>query len=819
MATSGQSASAVSGAVQAYAPALAFTRLVVGVDNIRHDVFLSPRWREQASQFLFEQILHHAQIHLHDLYPSDARTRAAAAGEFKRRLGKVLQESLTLAKEHNNIEIDLLARLAIYKWLLGEAQRQFSELNVACKERVEKKGSMHFQDSMASFVLHSRIADCQANRRHVLRGVGDALFQVLEELEETSLRPARMALFGSEFPDFYQVARNRLIFLENPNDAAVHLEHYVMLGYFTNDVDLEERVRDLMAQLLREQGLALPEGDELSRLEQRLEKCGDSLQEVNRRLREAELALAELARPDSAGRKTLRWLSGGSGREGAEAGRAGLEREGKALELQRQQLTREVEELEQKVGFLRQSHATRLAEVLSNPANAERLFGALSPQGTPEPRTESQETLLRELHSQLERAGVLPYILASYHLKSLYKDFCPPLNPQQLKRAVVDRQGWQELETLLDQFPARNFPVEKLEELARRLRRISRTDAETILVRFARDLMRLRRDFLHLQVLNSLLEKIHLVDDEKTRHVSRLNRTLYEFVLPEEQEAGEEHVRAHVVVKADVRDSTRITEELLRRGLNPATHFSFNFYEPVHKLVARYSASKIFIEGDALILGIYETEASRASQRPVAKACLLAKEIVQVCQAYNERAHANDLPALELGLGIAFQDSPPHYWTDGESRIMISAALNDSDRLSSCTRMARKLFGENSSHFSVFLLQGTPAPGLGDEEEEFLLRYNVMGVALNDAGFQKLQQEISLSSTEITADLLGQKEKVTLHHGTVPIGNSFEKLILREARMPRFRLTDRQLADWTSRVYYEVCTHPKLYQQFPEGAA
>src|SRR3990170_3018038 len=774
MATSGQSASAVTGAVQAYAPALAFMRLVVGVDNIRHDVFLSPRWREQASQFLFEQILHHAQIHLHDLYPSDARTRAAAAGEFKRRLGKVLTDSLTLAKEHNNIEIDLLARLAVYKWLLGEMQRQFSELSVACKERVEKKGSLHF--------------------------------------------PARMALFGSEFSDFYQVARNRLIFLENPNDAVVHLEHYVMLGHFTNDVDLEERLRDLMAQLLREQGLALPEGDELSRLEQRLEKCADNLQEVNRRLREAELALAELARPDSAGRKTLRWLGGGSGRQDPEAERGGLEREGKALELQRQQLTREVEELEQKVGFLRQSHATSLAEVLSNPANAERLFGALSPQGTPEPRTESQETLLRELHSQLERAGVLPYILASYHLKSLYKDFCPPLNPQQLKRAVVDRQGWQELETLLDQFPARNFPVEKLEELARRLRRVNRTDAETILVRFARDLMRLRRDFLHLQVLNGLLEKIHLVDDEKTRHVSRLNRTLYQFLLLEEHEAGEEQVRAHVVVKADVRDSTRITEELLRRGLNPATHFSFNFYEPVHKLAARYSASKIFIEGDALILGIYETDTARASQRPVAKACLLAKEIVRVCQAYNERARTNDLPVLELGLGIAFQDSPPHYWTDGESRIMISGALNDSDRLSSCTRMARKLFGDNSSQFSVFLLQGIPAPGM-DEEEEFLLRYNVMGVSLNEAGFQKLQQEISLSSTEITADLLVQKEKVTLHHGTVPIGNSFEKLILREARMPRFRLTDRKLADWTPRVYYEVCTHPKLYEQFAEGAA
>ncbi|MBI4467644.1 MAG: hypothetical protein HY656_09500 [Acidobacteria bacterium] len=811
MATSEQSASAIGSALQAYAPALAFTRLVVGVDNIRHDVFLSPRWREQASQFLFENVLHQAQPHLREIYPSDPRSRSAATGEFKRRLGKVLQEALTRAKEHTNIEIDLLARLGLYKWLLGETQRQFSEISVAGKERIEKKGSLHFQSSMASFVLHSRISEYHSNRRHILRGVGETLFQIFEELEDNNLRPARSALFGSEFADFYQVVRNRLIFLENPNDAVVHLEHYVMLGHFGNDVDLEERVRDVLAQLLREQGLALPEGDELARLEQRLEKTADQLQEVNHRLRELELELEEIARPESAGRRTIRWLSG---RSGADTGidRVGLERNLKALEAQREQLAREVEELEQKVAFLRQTHETRLSEVMSNPANAERLFGGLSAQGTPELRTEAQEALLRQLHMRLERAGMLPYVLASYHLKSIYKDFCPPLNPQQLKRAVVDRQGWQEFETLLDQFPARNFPVEKLEEMARRLRRLSRADTETILVRFVRDLMRLGRDFLHLHLLQSLMEKIHLVEDEKTRHVSQLNRTLYEFVLSEEREAGEEHVRAHVVVKADVRDSSRITEELLRRGLNPATHFSFNFYEPVHKLAARYSASKIFIEGDALILGIYETESNRASQRPVAKACLLAKEIVNVCQAYNERARANDLPVLELGLGIAFQDSPPHYWADGEARIMISAALNESDRLASCTRMARKLVGENSSQFFVFLLQGEPAP---DEEEEFLLRYNIMGVSLNEPGFQKLQQEISLSRTELSVDSLGGKEKVTLHHGTVPIGNSFEKLIVREARIPRFRLPERQVADWTSRTYYEVCVHPKLYERFP----
>lgn len=817
MATPEQTASTISGVVQAYAPSLAFTRLAVGVDNISHDVFLSPRWREQASQYLFEQILHYAQPYLRDLHPSDPRSRGAAAAEFKRRLGKVLQEALTQAKERNNIEIDLLARLAIYKWLVDEMQRQFSKLTVACKERVEKKSSLQFQGSMAAFVLHSRVTEFQLNRRHILRNVGEGLFRLFEELEEKHLRPGRAALFGSEFPDSYQVVRNRQIFLENPNDAVVLLEHYVMLGHFGNDLDRETRVLEVLVQFLREQGLALPEGDERARLEQRLEKSADHLQEVNRRLREAEMELEELTRPESAGRRTLRWLSGRSDEEDS-ATRVSLERNVKVLEAQRQQLAREVEELEHKVAFLRLTHESRVAEVLSNPANAERLFGRLSPQGTPEPRTETQETLLRELYSRLQRAGALQYILASYHLKPIYREFCPPLNPQQLKHALVDRQGWQDLETLLDQFPARNFPIEKLEDMARRLRRLSRNDTETILVRFVGDLMRLRRDVVHMQLLSSLLEKIHLLEEEKTRQLSRMNNTLYEFLLAEEREAVEEQVRGLVVIKADVRDSSRITEELLRRNLNPATHFSFNLYEPVNKLAARYSAFKIFIEGDALILGINETEANRASQRPVAKACLLAREIVRVCQAYNQRARANDLPVLELGLGIAFQDSPPHYLVDGEAKIMISGALNDSDRLSSCTRLARKLMATNSSPFAVYVLQRDLLSGMEDEEES-LLRYNVMGVALNEAGFQKLQQEISLSCTEVSGNLLGKKEKVTLYHGTVPIGQSFEKLILREARVPRVRLADRALADWTPRVYYEVCVAPQLYGQVPSGGS
>jgi len=73
-------------------------------------------------------------------------------------------------------------------------------------------------------------------------------------------------------------------------------------------------------------------------------------------------------------------------------------------------------------------------------------------------------------------------------------------------------------------------------------------------------------------------------------------------------------------------------------------------------------------EGDAIILAIYETEATRATTRGVARACVLAREILAVTQSYNQRANASSLPALELGVGVAFQDSAPSLWTDGDSK-------------------------------------------------------------------------------------------------------------------------------------------------------
>jgi hypothetical protein len=254
-----------------------------------------------------------------------------------------------------------------------------------------------------------------------------------------------------------------------------------------------------------------------------------------------------------------------------------------------------------------------------------------------------------------------------------------------------------------------------------------------------------------------------------------------------------------------------MTQDLLARGLSPASHFSLNLHEPVKKLLDRYAAKKVFIEGDAIVLAIFETEATLTYARAVAKACILSRQILSVCGTYNERAAANDLPAIELGVGVAYQGSAPTYWTDGDSKIMISKALNLSDRLSGCAKLAKRLLTNQTSDFSVFQFLTALEGASSEELDEFLVRYNMNGIELNEEGFQKLSEEISLDSIETKLEMPWGKENVTLFFGEVPMGESVELLVLRKG-FARQLLADGKVGELSSHPYYEVCTSGDLYE-------
>src|SRR6202011_1727477 len=152
------------------------------------------------------------------------------------------------------------------------------------------------------------------------------------------------------------------------------------------------------------------------------------------------------------------------------------------------------------------------------------------------------------------------------------------------------------------------------------------------------DFLRLRREIRDAEHLTACMERINVVTPEQARDLSLLNNRLYECVLQDEVKPQQDNVVSHVIIKADVRGSTKMTQDLLSRGLNPASHFSLYLHEPVKKLLDRYSAKKVFIEGDAIILAIFETEATHTYARAVAKACILSRQILAVCSTYNDRA-------------------------------------------------------------------------------------------------------------------------------------------------------------------------------------
>jgi len=779
--------------------------LAIGVDNIHHDVFLSPKFVQAAREYLFDVIRQSTS----NTYLPGIELRASRGPDgagFRKLLSELLQSSLTQAKYHKNIEIDLLFWMGLLKFLSFEMGNQFANLILEGKEWIRKRGE-HFERSQQAHVIKARLSELQSARKGVIRRVGQQVAQIVSDVEDNVIAKARRALFGEDFVSFYELCKNRLIFLDGGKDDVFFLEHYVLLGNYSRDPDRFEAMDALFQEFLREAGVTPSHDPSHTEAIQAHTALLEAVQAIR-----AEIANLEEQRENT--RKRLdrgdgfftKFLNSGDPAD-LKASLNDLELRLKHQEYKLEELGPQIDAARQKLDFFVKDHAGKLGEYLNEPENAKRLFDA-SFAGEAEAPTRSR--LLSRLLDRLEQREILYHILASYEIRPIAADYCPPVHLQQLRKALVSKEELKQVEQVIKQVPAKKLSLKAIEELSKKIHRYSREEMQAFVLRFASDFLHLRRDLRDAEHLTTCMERVNLVTTEKARELSRLNNRLYECVLPEEARPEQDNVVSHVIIKSDVRGSTRMTQDLLARGLNPASHFSLNLHEPVKKLLDRYSAKKVFIEGDAIILAIFETESTVAYARPVAKACILSRQILTVCNSYNERASDSNLPALELGLGVAFQGSAPTYWTDGDSRIMISKALNLSDRLSGCAKLAKRMLAGQKSHFSVFQFLNSMEGASAEELDEFLVRYNMNGIELNEEGFQKLSEEISLDSIETKLDKPWGKENVILYYGEVPLGESVELLVLRKG-MARQLLPDGKIGAPSTHAYYEVCTSPALY--------
>ncbi|HUS18838.1 MAG TPA: hypothetical protein VMZ25_04265 [Terriglobales bacterium] len=735
-----------------YTPELTLEGLQTGVDNVRTDVYLSPRFNEIARQHLMRLLAKYGNVE--DFLVEDAFSRPINSGpvasgratgfigspkttpppaatqtgkfsvakpiepaDFKKALADLHTTALNRAKNDGNISLDLLARLAIIKYLRAEMLAQFSQLLERCRAKLKSYEGPRNVIAPKGVEMRDRFARLQISKKSVLRKAGLDLFSTLREIEKETLARLRRSLLGDTDAATYDLFLNRLLFTEDGRDDFLNAEFYVMLGNYDRDPD---RFQAML-----------------------------------------EFAIAFV--------KSLNVLP------------AGTSDEDKAID-----------------------------QMLNVPENAQELMAG----GTPDEsnaRGKAQRALLNGWVEFLEREGVMDYVLASYEAVPLLAQYSPPINPQQLKNAIISKTERKRVETLLDEHG--KISPDGLHSAVKKLESAKGHDRAKLAGRYFGDFLRYHRDLRRFEALLSAMDTVNVISNDKLRELSAINNTLYEFMLPEEQKQSDHTVVSHVILKADIRDSTTLTRTLYERGLNPASYFSLNFFDPVNKLLPKYDATKVFIEGDALILALFDREGEQ--NFAVAKTCMLAKEMVQIVRAYNEQSQKQGLPTLELGLGICFQDSAPMYLMDGTHRIMISKALNESDRLSGCSKGARKyLQNAEATPFNVYSFQTVEDKDTGGIPDEFLIRYNIGGIHINGAAFEKLQKEISLKEHMVELAMPYGHQKVKLFSGMVPVGQGiFHKIIVREGHIPHVDFQDYTLKKWTDKNYYEVVINESIYQQ------
>ena len=706
-----------------YVPQLTLQGLVAGVDNLRPDVFLSPRFTEIARVHLANLIEQHGGVEQLLRVPDEnpfgdspygrAHVKDDALPEsdvdyparFKQCLGELQIASLRRAREADDMQLDLLCRVALVNFLRGELGLQFAQVLERCRDNLRKRDERRLE--LQQMVWRDRFVHFQVNKRQVLRRVSRDVLATMNEVERETVASTRHSLFGEREAAAYEVLTNRLLFPDSIHDPFVRAEHYALFGSFDRDPDLFNHVVVLAKRFLKEIGAA----------------TGD-----------------------------------------VEAG-----------------------------------------ALLNVPENAKVLmFSGLDDDSA---RGKVQRTLTAAWMDILENAGVMDYVVAAYETVPILGDYGAVVSPQQLKCALIQKPELRRVEEVLETRDRR--PPDKLHAAVQRVRSAGKVERMRYAARYLIDLSRFHRDVRKMEALERALESVNVLNNERLRQLSEINGTLYEFLLPEEEKPAEQRVRDHIVLKADIRDSTFLTRSLLARGLNPASFFSLNFFEPVNKLLPAYGAEKVFIEGDAVILTLLENEAQRGFG--VARTCVLAREILNIVGAYNSASMENGLPTLEIGIGIAYQNSPPLYLMDGAHRIMISDAINLSDRLSACHKRARSHLQGGNPLFNVFVFQTVDEQAAAGAVEDFLLNYNVGGIQLPRAAFEKLQDEISLEEFTMELPMPWGTDKVRLYRGLVPVSPGvFHPILLREGKAAQVEVRDFRFVRWTAHLYYEVCSSPQL---------
>ncbi|MEW6079965.1 MAG: hypothetical protein AB1724_19310 [Thermodesulfobacteriota bacterium] len=750
-----------NGPLQFYQVQFSLDKLLPGVDNVRYDVNISLSFRNITTQLVDSLITAEVKALGGRLIGQKALKIDTDWSEFQKFFAEVMLSAVNRAKQSHELQIVSLAQAAITQMCREIIQTQFGNLVQHYRQQIRKHEVSHSHDLNYLFLAKEELGLLQQNRLRISSRVARELMKNILESWERDIHKSYIANFGDSFSVPREFFFNPVLFVNGAINDFFMLREYVLLGHRTGDPLRYDALLAMLKQFLartlpREQNAAAP---------------------------------PSTGRPDQPSDQTPTII-------GEQEISAEMDRELDAILC----CVTNIDLLFDYSGTMERWEKKNRGKPSEEDGDRIRKISM------------AQKQRLIDFYESCRRAGLLDPIMAFYGMQPILSGYCPPLLPHDVLNFFVSKGERKKILEKLKRLKSRsgyNVSIKPLLRAARWYRVVRKSKRLDYLLSFLRGFATFHRDFCNFSLISENLQWVNLLNDDKRINLSRVNRTLYEFLRPEEQAPESRPIRNHVIIKADVRGSTEITSQLTEKKLNPASYFSLNFFDPINEILPDYNATKVFIEGDALILSIVEKENTPEGWYAVARACGLAIRILRIVKQYNEKSRQHQLPVLEQGIGICFLDSPPTFLFDGDNRIMISWAINRADRLSSCHKGLRKYLEKKTDIFNLFVFMSSLAGGAAEDAK--YLRYNVNGIELDGFAFKKLSREIDLKQLVLSIPEVS-KGKISVYTGIFPTqSGQYQRIIVREAMIPKIHPETFRLEGMSSEKYYEVCTSQLIY--------
>ena len=750
-------------------PNIGLEQFHTGIDNTHIDIAINSAFTLNAEE-LIRRMINEVLAH-YGLGPAGHEPNNTDLEQFRLAYQETVEVAIDQAREQKQPALISLLTLAMTKYLLNMVSEQIEQK----RGRLQiTQGTETTQSRGKNLEIHDRLVSLAKIEPALRYRVCQRLFRIIQRMESTGLRKIRKSVLGTSWPIPKAILFNPLLQLDTLRYDELAINHYPLLCLGENGIDNFIQINNLL-----------------------IETFADFLPEWLTNREPSESSPPAEQRPYHGQGRMSGYLE---------------------FKMMLEKVMGQTELTSYKTSWL--DVPDNIRRLLQPQEQTRALFGKNKSDVNPhnpwphKQWPDFQRRFSNKLYRQLVKRKLCQQIIASKRTPRLY---------QQLKREVPIRDIFhylagdlskKQLSRQLNTLSQIKNPAETIramDAVASHIRRTSTAKKQEYCARFLKEFLLLRRDLKHTYFAYRMMDHLRLLKTKNDLSLSRANGTLYEFHERVETKQAEKKIRAHVVLKADVRGSTEITRTLLAKKLNPASYFSSNFFKPISNMLENFGAVKVFIEGDALILSILEYEGVSFHWLTVAHACGLAHKILAVMDAQNAQNRVHELPPLELGIGIAFSDEPPAYLHDENRRIMISSAINQADRLSSCSTGIRRSLeksGLRDNRIEILIAQRS-GPSRSDDNGDKIIRYNVNGIELDAPAFFKLKNELVLHRIKISRK--GSHPAERYHVGRYPdLKGAIHWLVVRDSPVRLWNGTQMGEPEPSGRHFYEIITDAQL---------